>query len=92
MRFLFRLDLSLHAGAGKKIWNLEFGIQTRATPTRVVLGRHRGPGMCVLGRLRICRPPPAPRSVQAAPFWHHQRVCRVWSTPEYLYCFFPLYF
>jgi len=23
MRFLFRLDLSLHASAGKKIWNLE---------------------------------------------------------------------
>ena len=25
MRFLFRLDLSLHAGAGKKNWNFEFG-------------------------------------------------------------------
>ena len=29
MRFLFCLDLSLHAGAGKKIWNLELCIQTR---------------------------------------------------------------
>ena len=29
MRFLFRLDLSLHAGAEKKIWNFEFGNQTR---------------------------------------------------------------
>ena len=29
MRFLFRLDLSLHAGAGKKIWNFDFGNQTR---------------------------------------------------------------
>ena len=29
MRFLFRLDLSLHAGAGKKIWNLDFRNQTR---------------------------------------------------------------
>ena len=29
MRFLFRLDLSLHVGAGKKIWNLDFGNQTR---------------------------------------------------------------
>ena len=24
MRFLFRLDLSFHAGVGKKIWNLKF--------------------------------------------------------------------
>jgi len=24
MRFLFRLNLSLHAGAGKKIWNFNF--------------------------------------------------------------------
>jgi len=30
MRFLFRLDLSLHAGAGKKNWNFEFWNQTRA--------------------------------------------------------------
>ena len=30
MCFLFRLDLSLHAGAGKKIWNFEFRNQTRA--------------------------------------------------------------
>ena len=30
MRFLFRLDLSLHAGAGKKNWNLEVCNQTRA--------------------------------------------------------------
>ena len=29
MRFLFCLDLSLHASAGKKIWNLDFGNQTR---------------------------------------------------------------
>ena len=29
MRFLFRLDLSLHARAGKKIWNLEVCNQTR---------------------------------------------------------------
>ena len=29
MRFLFRLDLSLHASAEKKIWNFEFGNQTR---------------------------------------------------------------
>ena len=29
MRFLFCLDLSLHAGAGKKIWNLDFVKQTR---------------------------------------------------------------
>ena len=29
MRFLFRLDLSLHAGAEKKIWNLEFCNQTQ---------------------------------------------------------------
>ena len=29
MRFLFCLDLSLHAGAGKKNWNLELCIQTR---------------------------------------------------------------
>ena len=29
MRFLFRLDLSLHTGAGKKFWNLEVCNQTR---------------------------------------------------------------
>ena len=30
MRFLFRLDLSLHVDTGKKIWNLEVCNQTRA--------------------------------------------------------------
>ena len=34
MCFLFRLDLSLHADVGKKIWNFDFGNQTR--PRRVV--------------------------------------------------------
>ena len=29
MRFLFRLDLSLHAGAGNFFWNFDFGNQTR---------------------------------------------------------------
>ena len=33
MRFLFCLDLSLHASAGKKIWNLDFGNQTRPRST-----------------------------------------------------------
>jgi len=50
MRFLFRLDLSLHAGAGKKFWNLEFCSQTRPklhgvygfTPTAGIAERKRG--------------------------------------------------
>ena len=51
MRFLFRLDLSLHAGAGKKIWNLDFGNQTRPRSFQVQVqvqdgqndyGRQRG--------------------------------------------------
>ena len=29
MRFLFRLDLSLHAGAGIFFWNFDFENQTR---------------------------------------------------------------
>ena len=33
MRFLFRLDLSLHAGAGNFFWNLEFCNQTRLWST-----------------------------------------------------------
>ena len=40
MRFLFRLDLSLHAGAGNFIWNFEeilFGILNFATKQGVIL-------------------------------------------------------
>ena len=42
MYFLFRLDLSLHADGGKKIWNLEFGIQTRAKLASTSIRRHFG--------------------------------------------------
>ena len=39
MRFLFRLDLIFHIGAGKKIWNFEFGNKHGAKQSEAIARR-----------------------------------------------------